>query len=393
MKHTLSLLIAASVFLASCSQQGGDDLASKKEQLKTYKTELQELKAKIEKTEKEIAQLDTNYSKHDKNAVLVTVLQVKPELFTHKFEARGSVASRTNVWISPEASGKIQTVKVKEGQRVSSGQVLAIIDSRVLRNSIAEVKTALELATTMYEKQERLYKQQIGTEVQYLQAKNNKESLERKLATLNAQLDMTVVKAPFSGVIDEVLALVGEMAMAGSPIVRMVNPDNVYIKANVSERFIGTFDTGDQVEVYFPTYTKNVTATISSVGNVISPQDRTFEIEVTLPNVDYHLKPNQVAVLTIEDYKNPEAIVVPTKIIQKDNNGNFVYTIDNGQAKKTYVSLGSSYNERTEVEEGLELKQLVADKGYRELSEGVAVRVKSTDNVNNSNTTAQVVNK
>lgn len=374
MKSKLLLLTIVFLIATACGQ-GESEIKKKKAELKERKTELQELKAKIVEIETKLGELDSTYGKKESNAVLITTVKIEETPFEHKIEVRGAVASRKNILISPETSGKIEAVKVTEGQRVSAGQTLAILDGKILRNSIAEVQTMLELAKTMFEKQERLYNQNIGTEVQYLQAKNNKKSLERKLATLHSQLSMTIIKAPFSGVIDQLNALEGEMAKAGFPLIRMVNPNNVYIKADVSERFISSFKKGDNAEVYFPSQDKHLTSSIVAVSSVINGQNRTFEIEVKLPKTDFEMKPNQVVVLNLKDYQNDLAHIVPTKVIQKDNKGNFVFVVENATAKKVHVTTGKSFNNQTEILTGLELNTIVANKGYRELAEGVKVRV------------------
>src|SRR5690606_14136693 len=195
------------------------------------------------------------------------------------------------VMISAETAGTIERVHVKEGQRVGAGQVLVTLDAAILRNAVAELKTSLELANTIFEKQSRLWEQKIGTEVQYLEAKNNKESLERKLATTQSQLAQAVVKAPFAGTVDDVTAREGEMASPGVPLVRITSPQDTYIKADISERYIGKLGVGDEVEVYFPVQDMRAKSTIAAVSQVINPENRTFSVEVKIPKVDITLKP------------------------------------------------------------------------------------------------------
>jgi RND family efflux transporter MFP subunit len=249
----------------------------------------------------------------------------------------------------------------------------------VTRNSIAELKTSLELANSVYEKQSKLWEQKIGTEIQYLQAKNNKESLDRKLATAYAQLDMAIVKAPFSGTIDELPAREGEVASPGIPLVRIVSQQDMYIKADVSERFIGKFKVGDPVEIYFPTLDKKVASKVASVGQVINPENRTFVVEVALPRIDFNVKPNQVTVLELRDYVSEATLAVPTRIIQRDEDGQFIFVVDDrGErklARKVHVVTGISYNSQTEILEGLEGSELIVDQGYRDLTEGVEVNL------------------
>jgi RND family efflux transporter MFP subunit len=319
MKNTY-LHIALVGLLAACGQPT-DDLDAKKEELETAQNALVELKAKIATLEKDIQEADPNFAKG--NAVLVSTLTLQRKPFEHYVEMRGAVQSRRNVVLSAQTGGIIRQVHAKEGQRVAQGQTLVVLDADVLRSSLAEIKTQLELAKITFEKQEKLWNQKIGTEIQYLQAKNQMESLERRLETTNAQMDQTVVKAPFTGTIDRVDALEGEMAVPGAPLVRMVNANDIYVSADVSEDFMGRFSIGDPVEVRFPSTEKEVKSTISSVGQVINPENRTFAVEIRLPS-GLDVKPNQVTIVTFRDYVNQSAFTVPTKVIQSDSEGRSV---------------------------------------------------------------------
>ncbi len=373
MKYTLSLLTIVSILVISCNQESGID--AKKKELGEFKKELQELKVKISETEKALAEMDSTFGKKEKNAVLITTVKIVEVPFTHKIEARGSVASRTNVMLSAETFGKIQSIRVKEGQSVSKGQVLATLDADIIRNNIAELKTNLELATVVYQRQSNLWKKKIGSEIKYLETKATKEGLERKLSTLNSQLDQAIVRAPFSGNIDAIPARAGEITQPGMPLIRMVKPNDSYIQADISERHIGTFKKGDKVEVYFPSQDQRIEAILSSVSQVINDQNRTFKVEVNMPRVNFPTSPNQVVVLNLVDYVNDAARLVPTKVVQKDSKGNFIFVIENNEAKKAHVRIGKSYDNQTEVLEGLELNTIVANEGYRELARGVKVRL------------------
>jgi RND family efflux transporter MFP subunit len=269
-------------------------------------------------------------------------------------------------------------VHAKEGQRVAQGQTLVVLDADVLRSSLAEIKTQLELAKITFEKQEKLWNQKIGTEIQYLQAKNQMESLERRLETTNAQMDQTVVKAPFTGTIDRVDALEGEMAVPGAPLVRMVNANDIYVSADVSEDFMGRFSIGDPVEVRFPSTEKEVKSTISSVGQVINPENRTFAFEIRLPS-GLDVKPNQVTIVTFRDYVNQSAFTVPTKVIQSDSEGQFIYAVDKqGEipvAKKIYIKPGKGYKSQTEILEGLSGAETIINQGFRDVTDGVEISI------------------
>lgn len=374
--------MALSAVLVACG--GGDELEEKKAKVDELKNQISELKGEMHTLEDEIKAIDPTYGVKKVNKVLITALDVKTGHFEHKIDVRGGIESRTNVMLSPEIGGKIETVNVKEGQRVKKGQLLFSLDNDIIRNSIAELETSLELATVVAEKQENLWKQNIGTEIQYLEARNNKESLERKLSTARAQLAQSRVKAPFDGSIDKIDAKVGEIAQPGMALVRIVNPDDVHISADISERFIGKFKKDDKVDIYFPALDQRMVSTINSVGQVINSENRTFEIEIDLPKLDFPAKPNQVVVLSLIDYVNDEAIKVPTKLVQKDKKGQFVYEVvekdGNQVAQKVHIETGLSFNNETEITAGLKVGQVVAYKGYRDLSEGVIVSIQEDPN-------------
>jgi len=371
-KYILITLIVA----GACSQPVSD-LETKKQDLEAAQNEMISLKEKIGNLEKEIVALDPTFARNN-NAVLISTWALEAKPFEHYVDVRGSVESRKNVSLSTMSGGKVEKVLVAEGQQVSAGQVLIVLEADVIRNSIKEIKTSIELANTVYEKQARLWEQKIGSEIQYLQAKNNKEALERKLATMNSQLDQMIIKAPFSGAIDKVEALVGEMASPGLPLVRMVNPNDMYVKADVSEDFIGKLKKNDKVEVYFPAFDKKVNSNILSVGQVINAENRTFRIEANLDS-ELASKPNQVVVISLRDYVNPNVFQVPTKIIQRDNQGQFLFVIENKenalQARKVYIEPGLSNGNVTEVLKGLDGSEKIVYEGFREVTEGAELKI------------------
>jgi RND family efflux transporter MFP subunit len=265
-----------------------------------------------------------------------------------------------------------------EGQEVRKGQVILVQDSEIIKKTIKELESSLNLATTMYERQKELWNQNIGTEVQYLEMKNRKESLELKLSTTRTQLSKTKIKAPFDGIVDMIDARVGEMLQPGMPIIRIVSMSKMYIKADVSESFIGKFRKGQKVKVYFPSTDFTLNTTISSIGQVINPNNRTFEIEVSIPNAT-KVKPNMITVLTLADYKNKNALVVPTKIIQSDRMGKFVYKLveEDGMAKvkRLDIETGITYGSKTEIMHGLTAGETLVLKGGIGLADGGNVKV------------------
>jgi len=373
-----SLLLSLSILLLAACGGNTDNIEAKKEQLATYKKEMNELSQKISSLEKEIAEMDPSFTQNTRKTTLITTTPVQTKTFKHFVEVRGSVASRNNVTLSTEVPGRIVSVKVKEGQRVRKGEVLVSLDAETIRNSIKELQTSLELATTRFERQANLWEKKIGTEIQYLEAKNRKESLERNLETARSQLAQTIIRAPFSGNIDKVMARIGEMAQPGVPLVRIVSLTDMYIEADLSESLLGKFQEGDSVEVTFPSLNKQVQTTISAIGQVINPNNRTFTIEIRLPESDDLLKPNLLAVVKIKDFEANDAVVIPTNLIQTDNSGDFVYITKQGdevtEAEKVHVERGLTYNNETLITSGLQGNEKLIKEGFREVAEGVAVK-------------------
>ncbi|EMR02790.1 efflux RND transporter periplasmic adaptor subunit [Cesiribacter andamanensis] len=386
-RPTLPVLMAGLVLLAAaCS--GGTEIDAKKAELKEKKKELQDLRAQISELEKEIAEADPAFGQEVREAQLVTVLPVKQETFEHFVEVSGDVRSDKNVTISAEAMGVVERVLVTEGQQVRRGQSLMSINADVLRNNISELKSQLELATAVYERQKNLWDQKIGTEVQFLQTKANKEALENRLSMLLSQLAQANVTAPFAGTIEEVLIRAGEAASPGMPMLRLVSLQDMSIRADVSERFVGSFKQGDAVEVYFPSLDKTITSTIKAVGQVINPNNRTFTLEARLPNDSELLRPNLLAVLRVKDFEQEGALVVPTHLIQRDRKGDFVYVVedrDNAkQVTKKHIETGLSYQNETMIKSGLQPSDVLVNEGFRQVSEGVNVKV-ATETVATAN--------
>ena len=378
---SLSLLLLAACNSNDDGGNGGNtnEIEAKKQQLATYKKEMNELNQKISSLEQEIAAQDPSFAQQNRKATLVTTVPVQTKTFRHFVEVRGSVASRKNVTLSTEVPGRIQGVQVKEGQSVSKGQVLLSLDAETTQNNIKELETALELATTRFERQANLWEKKIGTEMQYLEAKNQKESLERSLATARSQLALTVIRAPFSGSIDKVMVREGEMAQPGVPLVRIVSLTDMYIEADLSESLLGKFQKGDSVEVRFPSFNKKLQSTINAIGQVIDPNNRTFTVEISLPENDELLKPNLLAIVRISDFEAKEAVVVPTNLIQTDNSGDFIYIAKQGEeevmeAEKVHVERGLTYENETMITSGLQGGEKLIKEGFREVAEGVAVR-------------------
>jgi len=232
----------------------------------------------------------------------------------------------------------------------------------------------LDLATTLFEKQERLWKQEIGTEIQFLEVKNRKEGLERSLASLQTQLQKTVIRAPFTGTIESVQVRLGELVQPGMPMFQFVGENDLFIEADISESYIGVLEKGDSVMVNFPNMNESFKTIVSSVGSIINSNNRTFKVEVHLPSIE-NIKPNMIAILKIKDYENPESILVPSHLILSDNRGDYVFVVENSTAKKKYVKRGKSFDLQTEVLSGLKPGEVLVDKGFREVGDNFNVNI------------------
>jgi len=371
------ILAAFIVSLAACQQD--ESLEAKKEDLKTKKQELQDIKDDITKLEKEISAMDPEFAKQNRKATLITTLPVSQTKFEHFVELSGSVKSRKNVIVSAENMGNINSILVKEGNDVAKGQLLLSMNTELFQRGLEQLETEYSLAKTMFEKQENLWKQNIGTEVQYLQAKNRVEGLENQIANIKTQISKSQVRAPFAGTIEEVMVREGEMASTGMPLFRIVNHKDMYVKADLSEAYIGKFKKGDKIIINFPSVNQDIESTISSVGQVIDENNRTFSIEATLPETAFKIKPNLVAILKIKDFEANVAVVVPSKLIQKDNTGEFVFITEGDStelvAKKIQVNRGITYKNQTMITEGLTGNEFLVNEGFRDVTDGTKVKV------------------
>ncbi|WP_375583373.1 efflux RND transporter periplasmic adaptor subunit [Cyclobacterium xiamenense] len=376
MKNTIKFLsMALIVGVVSCSAPT-DELAEKKEQLEGYKSEAAALKVKIEELETELSQLDPEFRKNQRKSVLITTIRPEQGNFEHYVEVTGSVLSKKNVNISAEVSGRIEEVVTREGMSIRKGQVIAKINAESVERNLEEIETQLELARTMFEKQERLWNQQIGTEMQYLEAKNRKETLEKNLSSLQLQKDRTTVRAPFDGTVEELLVRVGELVQPGTPIVNMVGEDDLFIEGDISERYVGILEKGDSVSIRFPSIGESLKTKVTAIGRIIDPNNRTFKVEVFLPKLE-NVKPNMLSVLNIQDYQNTDAVTVPTYLILQDNKGSYVFVVEEGMARKRYVERGMTYDGKTEILEGLNGSETLVDKGFREVGDNFSVNIAS----------------
>lgn len=367
--------------LSACGSKGSDkesQLAALREQQATIEKQITELETQLKAEGKKVNK--------PKKTVPVAVTVLQPDTFSHYLEMQGRVDFDQNVLVSARVPGVLTSVRVRPGDRVSKGQTMATIDAQVLEQNIAELRTRLDLARIAFEKQKNLWDQKIGTEMQYLTAKNNKEALERNLAALQQQRDQYNIKAPVSGVVDEVIPNAGEAVAPGIGIIRVVNVAGGKIVAEVSEAYLTRIKKGDKAIVYFPDLRKEVQTTVNVVGNFINPTSRTFTVELKLDNAnEVEMRPNLVAVVRIQDYESKNTIVVPVNLVQKDEKSEFVYVAQkegNGYvAAKREIKTGQTYKGNTEVLSGLAANDQIITAGYQNLNEGQPVVFTTTNSL------------
>ena len=373
-RYTLLFLLAT--LLISC---GKDKVASTSlEQLNNQKKSIiqsiDSLNKELKAIEQQLVKLDTTH-RH----AIVTVLPVTYDIFKHYVETQGVVKADKNIEIRPELGGTVETILVKEGQKVFAGQVLVQLDDASIKNSINELKIQLELAKTTFERQERLWNQKIGSEMQYLQAKTQKESIEKSIAGLQTQAKKMQITAPFSGVVDEIFPNKGELTSPQSPVVRLLNLDVVYVEADITETYLPIIKKNTEVLVFFPSINKEIEAKITHVGSFINPDNRSFKIHITLPNPDGTIKPNLMANLKILDFKQ-EGIQIPNHLVQQDQAGqDFVYIVNivNGEhiAAKNNIQVLKEYNKTVFVNEGLSKLDTLINLGARLVKPGDIVEI------------------
>jgi len=354
-----------------------NDLAKLAQEKDSLKSLVDEVNSRITEINKIIAEGDENF---EGNLTLVTVVTTQVQPFEHYFEIYGEVETDKNVMLYPESMGLVNKILVSEGQKVSQGQVMAQLDNRIIQDQIKEVQTSFILAQTAYQKQSRLWEQKIGSEMQYLQAKSQKEGLESSLATLNSQLAKSQVRAPFSGVVDAIFPKQGEMGSPQMPIMRIVNTDEMYIKSDVSEQHMMAVKQGSPVQIELPGLKKTLESKVAEVSNYINPENRSFKIRVKLPKTEEALKPNQMAHMKINDYGHDSAIVLPSSVVMQTAQGkDFIFTLDEKEgktyAKKTYIKTGFEYEGQIEIIEGLEKDIRVITEGAKSVRDGERVRI------------------
>lgn len=376
MKNLFYLSIV--LLLAACGQ--GDSLEAKKSKLAELNTSIEQIKQEVAQLEKEIAILDT--SAIIRKPKLVTVIPVNQGEFKHYIDVQGTVESEENVSIQPGMPGVVTGVFVREGDNVSQGQLLAETDNRAMKESIAQLETNLDFAKTAFEKQERLWNQKIGSEIQYLQAKTQYESLKKSIESMQAQLEMSRMRSPISGSVDQVNIKVGEYAAPGPMgALNIVNSNKMKIAVRVADSYIDLVDKGNPVRIYLSDIDKNIEGKVTFVSKVVNSMSRTFLVEIALGKTEAKIRPNMMAEVSINDLQLDSVISIPSNLVQKDSDGSQYVLIAsknaNGlEAVKKTVEPGLSYGDQIVINEGLDTSMKLISAGYQEVVDGQAISLK-----------------
>lgn len=388
MKRIIPLLLTGLVFLQSCQNKSNNSVeeliaAGNLDAIKTKRQEISDqqkaLNQEIQLLDSVINSLDTN-----KKVPLVTTIEALRTPFKHYLELQGDVMTKQNVLIYPEMPGALLKVYVKEGQRVSKGQLLAKIDDGGMGSQLEQLRTQAALAKTTYERQKRLWDQKIGSEIQFLQARTNFEATENAVKQAESQLAKSEITAPFSGIIDDVIQDEGTVVSPGTGVAvfRIVNLSDMYISVDVPESYLEGVTKGKEVKVYFPVLGDSITTKVRQTGNFINPANRSFSIEIPVPNQTGNIKPNLTARVQINDYSNAEAILIPQSVISENAEGDqYVYlasdSTENNLAKavKIIVQTGKTQGDLVEILSGLEAGDQIIKEGARSVREGQQIKI------------------
>lgn len=388
MKKILGIATVALVMVA-CGSKGKksveDRIANADGDIKILKTIKSELTAEsitlnkdIKKLTDLIVELDTN-----QNTYLVSASAIQKQEFKHFVEFQGNVTTKQNVIIFPEASGIIQSVLVKEGSRVSKGQVLAILDDNGLEEQLAQLKIQTELSKTVYEKKKRLWSQKIGSEIDFLQSETAYKAQMEAVKQMEIRLSKTKITAPFSGVIDQVFKEKGNLVAPGQGgnMFRIINLGNMYITANLPEIYLKKVSKNKEVKVEIPVIGLETTSSVRQTGNYINPTNRTFAIEVPLSNKHKNVKPNMTVKLFVNDYSNADAVIIPQSVISENAIGKQYVFVAKKNAKgllnavKQTIVTGKSKGDVVEVIEGLKENDQLIVEGARTIKEGQLIKI------------------
>lgn len=374
MKHKLKYFgLALTIVLSACGD-GQGKLELKKRELSALKNEYKAIEEKMAKLEKEIAELEP--AKKSLAPTEVATMPLDESIFKTYIDVQGRVDAEENVALSTQMPGMITKIHVKVGDEVQKGQVLAETDANALLQQMSDLETNLSLARQAFKKQDNLWKQKIGTEMQYLQSKTTMESLEKKMSALQEQVRMSKIISPINGTVDAVNIKIAQMVSPGMAAINVVNFANLSVKADLAESYSNRVKTGNNVTIYFPDINDSINAKIKYASRAINPLTRTFSVEIELPN-NNKFHPNMVAKLKINDYISAKPVlIVPMKFIQKNKDELFVLVAENGIAVKKIVQMNKEYNGMAEILTGLSSEDLLISEGYDLINEGDKIIIK-----------------
>ncbi|MEM6376752.1 MAG: efflux RND transporter periplasmic adaptor subunit [Bacteroidota bacterium] len=381
MKKSINIFLVLALILSACQapapEEGNLDLEGKRALLKEKRAALQSLTSEVETLEAEIAELDPTVASNRK---LVVTQMVEKATFERFAEIQGNVQSSETAAATAEVAGRIMKITVKEGDRVRSGQLIATLDLEQVNKQIAEVDKSLELAEDVFARQERLWKQNIGSELQYLEAKNSVERLRKSKETLAFQLTKANVTAPITGVVDMVNLEAGELAMPGSPIVSILSTNRLEVVVDLPENYLQSVRRGDAVTVIYPALDYEQQARINLIGSTINSANRTFKAEINTGNPGNRLKPNLLAIVKIKEFEQEDAVIIPLDLVQQEVGGKKFVMIAHTEgsdalAKKVYIQTGESYDGVVVINSGLSGGEQLISKGGRGLANGDVLEI------------------
>ena len=351
--------------------------------LEKIRAKKNELSLKQQVINNQLKQIDLAISKLEtlKKNPLVTSIKIKETIFKHYLELQGNVSTKQLLVIYPEYSGILTNVYIKEGQKVNKGQLLGKIDDGGLSQQLAQLKIQANLSKITFQKQSRLWNQKIGSEIQYLQAKSLYEAQQQAVNQLQKQISKTSIRAPFTGTIDDIITEQGSVVAAGqSQIFRIINLDNMHIETNVPERHIPNVKTNKEAQIEFPVLGKSILAKVNQVSDFINPANRTFKIEIAIPNKDKSIKPNLTARIKINDYTNNNALLIPQSIVSENANGQqYIYLVKNKNnqavAKKVIIETGKNQGDQIEILSGVSNGDEIIQEGARSIKDGQNIKV------------------
>jgi membrane fusion protein (multidrug efflux system) len=389
----IAYIIVLTILLSACSGSNEQSIETliASDNTKDIQKKKEELVNKHQVLGLQIKQLDEKLERMnpDRNVPLITTIIAKSGKFMHYLELQGSVETKENLVLSPEMSGILTRVYVKEGDKVFKGQLLAKIDDGGLSQQLTSAQIQADLLKTTFNRQKRLWDQKIGSEIQYLQTKSSYESAVESVNQVKQQLAKSNIRAPFTGVVDDVITEQGNVVATGqTQLMRIVNLSDMYIETDVPEDYITSISNGKDVEVLFPVLGKKINTKIRQTGNFINPANRTFKVEIAVPNKDKTIKPNLTARLKLNDYTNENAILIPQSIISENADGQqYIYILEEKEgakatAKQLIIKTGKTQGDKIEILFGLKVDDEIVKEGARSLKDGQTVKIITNNNSN-----------